>query len=115
MAKKIIFEDSYFALNLSGFHFLAALKSKVQIPYASIRSIQIAPFRLSIWHLRAPGTWIPFTAIAQGTFYYQKKKYFLSTESSREKIVIELVDHDYDFVVLEVDDAPSIVAKIREK
>ncbi len=113
MGKQIVFEQYECVLKLNGVHRITALKSEIRIPFHSIQTIQIGRFQPSLWMFRFPGTAIPGLPFHQGTFYHQKKKYFLSYETLRDHLILELQNHDYDVVVFDITDLETIADQIR--
>ncbi len=63
--------------------------------------------------LRAPGTHVP-GVITAGTFYHHGKCIFWDVKDPEKTIVIELADDRYDQLIIEVEDPPAEVQRIRE-
>ena len=100
-------------LKIVGMHKIWALKSSLQIPLASIRSVSIDPQLADKPRgLRAPGTYIP-RLITAGTFYADKKRWFWDVSNPNNAIVIELEGQKYQILVVEVEKPNHVVNQIK--
>jgi hypothetical protein len=108
-------ENDKVVLEVQGWDKLWALKSRLEIPRANIRSVRADPTIARGWWkgIRAPGTHLPGVIIA-GTFYQQGKRIFWDVRDPENTIVIELMDHRYDQLIVEVADPPAVVRKIQD-
>lgn len=100
-------------LEIMGIHKIWALKSRLQFPLSSIRSVAIDPQLADKPRgLRAPGTYIP-RMITAGTFYADKKRWFWDVSNPDNAIVIELEGEKYQMVIVEVEKPNKIVSQIK--
>ncbi len=106
--------DRHLILDVQGFDRLWALKSKLEIPLAHIRSVRTDPTRTIGWWqgFYVPGTHIP-GIIAAGTFYRDGKRIFWDVKQPANTIVIELDDERYDQLIVEVEHPITAVATIQ--
>ena len=100
-------------IEILGLHRIWALKSSLQFPLSSIRSVAIDPQLASKPRgFRAPGTHIP-RLITAGTFYADKKRWFWDVCNPDNAIVIELEGEKYQMLVVEVDKPHQVVGQIK--
>lgn len=95
---------------VEGLNKLWALKSRLEIPLANIRSVRVDPEAARGWWkgIRAPGTHVP-GVIAAGTFYRSGKRIFWGVRDPDQTIVVDLEDEDYDALIVQVDDPAGAV------
>ena len=100
------------SLEVLGLHKVWALKSRLQFPLASIKSVAIDPQLADRPRgLRAPGTYIP-RLITAGTFYADKKRWFWDVSNPNNALVIELEGEKYQMIVVEVEQPEKVIAQI---
>lgn len=101
-------------VTVRGFSKVWALKSRIEVPVRSIRSVRHDPdtARQRWKGLRFPGTHVPFL-ITAGTFYRKGERVFWDVVDAERAVVVELEDHRYDRLVVQVDDPKSAVRLIR--
>jgi hypothetical protein len=112
---KITAENEKLVLEVQGWDKLWALKSRLEIPRANIRSARADPAVAHGWWkgIRAPGTHLPGVIVA-GTFYQDGKRIFWDVKDPEKTIVIHLADDRYDELIVEVADPTAEVRKIQE-
>jgi hypothetical protein len=94
--------DNNFIFEVKGLHKLWAFKSQITVPQSNIVSVQQVEGPLSIFKgLKMPGTHLPFV-IAAGTYFKGGKKMFWDVVNSKNCIVVELKDSNYNQLVIEV-------------
>lgn len=100
-------------LEIQGWDKLWALKSRLTIPLAHIRSVRAdSEIARSWWHgIHAPGTDLP-GVITAGTFYQSGQRVFWDVHQADNAIVLELVDDRYDQLIVEVADPHRAVQQI---
>ena len=100
-------------LQVKGLDRLWAMRSRLDIPLASVRAARVDPkVARGLWKgVSAPGTHIPGLIIA-GTFYQDDKRIFWDVHDPHKTVVIELVGHRYDQLIVEVHDPESVVKMI---
>jgi len=96
--------------DVEGWDRLWALKSRLEIPLAHIRSARVDPEPArGWWHgLRFPGTQVPGVLTA-GTFYQSGGAVFYDVHDPERTIVVELDDERYQRLVIEVERPTEIV------
>ncbi len=100
-------------LEILGIHKIWALKSALEFPLSSVRSVTIDPQLADRPRgLRAPGTYIP-RMITAGTFYHDKKRWFWDVSDPNNAIVIELEGEKYQMLVVEVEKPGKVAAQIK--
>jgi hypothetical protein len=95
---------------VEGWDKLWALKSRLEIPLAHIRSARVDPEPArGWWHgLRLPGTQVPGVLTA-GTFYQSGGAVFYDVHDPEGTIVVELDHEHYQRLVIEVERPAEIV------
>ena len=96
--------------DVEGWDRLWALKSRLEIPLAHIRSARVDPESArGWWHgVRFPGTQVPGVLTA-GTFYQSGGAVFYDVHDPERTIVVELDDERYQRLVIEVERPTEIV------
>jgi len=104
---KVVFE-------VLGLHKLWALKSRLEIPAAHVRSARRDPDAVRGWKgWRAPGTYVP-GLIAAGTFYLKGQRLFWDVRNADNVVVVDLADEEYQQLVIEVEDPDAVVRLLGE-
>ena len=100
-------------LQVRGLDRLWAMRSRLDIPLASVRAVRVDPtVARGLWKgVSAPGTHIPGLIIA-GTFYQDDKRIFWDVHDPLKTVVIDLVGQRYDQLIVEVHDPESVVKMI---
>ncbi|HWM87160.1 MAG TPA: hypothetical protein VNO33_15010 [Kofleriaceae bacterium] len=98
------------SLQVRGLDRLWAMRSRLDLPIASVRAVRIDPrVARGLWKgVSAPGTHIPGIIIA-GTFYQDDKRIFWDVHDPEKTVVIDLVGQRYDQLIVEVHDPESVV------
>lgn len=112
MSRKIEFEQDQIVIKLSGITSVAALKRHVEVPYASIKKVSIEDFDVPFLHFRV-GTSMP--GIKEGSFLLDGKWCFVSYENHTNLLVLDLVEHKYGKVIIQVEKPEEIKLEIIEK
>lgn len=108
---KIIGDEMH--LEIVGIHKIWALKSRLQFPLSSIRSVAIDPQLADKPRgLRAPGTYIP-RMITAGTFYADKKRWFWDVSNPNNAVAIEVEGEKYQMIVVEVEKPNQVIKQIK--
>jgi hypothetical protein len=91
-----------------------AMKSRLDIPLAHVKSAWIDPEAArGWWHgIRFPGTQIPGLILA-GTFYQSDGRVFYDVHHPDRTIIIELDHESYTHLVIEVEDPPGELARLK--
>jgi len=98
---------------VQGWDKLWALKSRLEIPLAHVRSVRVDPEPArGWWHgFRFPGTQLP-GVITAGTFYRDGEAVFYDVHDPDRTIVLELEHERYRRLVIEVADPATAVAML---
>jgi hypothetical protein len=112
---RLIFETKSLQLEVLGLHKFWAFKGSFNIPYNSIRDARVDPAaaRRGWKGWRLPGTHIQ-GVITAGTFYKKGQRIFWDVGRSRNALVIELENHKYDEVIVEVENPVEDLRRIQE-
>jgi len=107
-------KDRTAVFEVLGLHKLWALKSRLEVPLAHIRSVRRwdPAAILSRPTLRWPGTYVP-GLITAGTYYGGGQRVFWDVVRPERAVVVDLADEPYDQLVVEVDDARAVVERLQ--
>jgi hypothetical protein len=98
---------------VEGWHKLWALRSELRIPRAHIVGARRDPEASKAWGIRAPGTHIP-GLLKAGTFYFDNtgdnQPTFVDVQHRENTVVIDLLDEEYNRLIIEVADPDAVVA-----
>jgi len=110
---QISIEGDRVHFDVEGLDKLWALRSRLDIPLAHIRAVQIDPEPArGWWHgLRLLGSNIPGILTA-GTFYQQGGVVFYDVHDPERTVVLELEHETYKRLIVEVEDPPKARAMI---
>ena len=100
-------------LEVQGFDKLWALRSRLQIPLAHIRSVQPAVEPAKRWFhgIKVAGSAIPGVLTA-GTFYQDGGLVFWDVHEPANAIAFELADERYQRLVVEVEDPTAAIRMV---
>jgi len=116
VGRAIEFEENQLVLKLTGLTGFFALKTRLAIPYQTIKHIFVEYFDAPRWMLRMPGTSIAPLNIFEGSYKYANEWYFLSYENRVPLVVLELEGHKkYSYVIFQMDDPGAAAHEIRQK
>lgn len=112
---QLIVKGDTLRLQVRGLDRLWAMRSRLDIPLAAVRSVRADPtVARGIWKgVSAPGTHIPGLIIA-GTFYQDDKRIFWDVHDPERTLVIELAGQRFDQLIVEVRDPESAVKMLQE-
>lgn len=112
---KVDITDDLLVVNVTGWDRVWALKSRLEIPLAHVAGARVTPgVRMSWKTLRLGGTMFP-GVIAAGRFYELGcGLVFWDVRDPEQAITIKLRDERYQQLVIEVDDPPETVERIRQ-
>lgn len=102
-------------IKLTGLERMWALKALVSVPYSNIDSVEARENSgLGLFSgIRMPGTHIP-GVLRAGVFYHKKKKLFLYLHKDNPVLKLELRDHQFDEILISLDDPYIEAATIQE-
>jgi hypothetical protein len=101
--------------NIRGLHKLWSFKRQLIIPRSNITRVkQDISVLKGCKGIKAPGTHIPGLIVA-GTFRNNGKKSFWDVCKSKNAIVVDLKNEEYDFLIIEVSDPESVMDLITSK
>lgn len=105
-------EGDRLVFEVEGFDKFWALKSRLVIPVADVRSARRDPAVVKGWKgWRCPGTNAPGVLTA-GTFYHDGKRVFWDIHDPERAVVVELDNERYDQLVIEVADPDAVVTML---
>ena len=106
-------DDRTATFEVLGSHRLWALKGSVKVRLENIRSVRHDPaITLGWWEgWRMPGTHIPGLIIA-GTYYREGQKRFWDVTDPRRAIVVDLMNEEYDRLIVDVEDPAGTVRRL---
>jgi hypothetical protein len=111
---QVILENDRILFEIMGWDKLWAFKSRLAIPFDFIRGARVDPDlarqRWKGW--RIPGTQIP-GVITAGTFYKKGQRSFWDVHDPAKAIVVDLENHKYTQIVIEVEDPMEEVRRIQ--
>lgn len=102
--------DKHLIVDVLGAHKLWALKSRLEIPLASVERVEVRPeTRLGWWHgARIPGTHFPGVIVA-GSYRKNGEWHFWDVSRAQNTVEISLVGHRYQKLFVEVAEPASAV------
>jgi hypothetical protein len=98
---KLSINGNLLSIKLNPLEIILAHRSSLNIPLDHITMVSIEKPKTNWGQVRAPGTHIPFL-IKSGTFYGMNRKEFWQTTAGFPYLVIELINWDYNRIVLTV-------------
>ncbi|MEM1127760.1 MAG: hypothetical protein AAGI71_13995 [Bacteroidota bacterium] len=103
-------EGDTVVFDVRGLHQLWAFKGRLDVPRAHIQGARRDPDVVQSWKgWRAPGTSVP-GLITAGTFHLDGDRIFWDVSDASKAIVVDLADHDYRQLVIEVANPDAVVA-----
>lgn len=112
MSRKIELEDNQLVIKLSGITSVAALKRHVNIPFDSLEKVTIKNFDVPLMQFRV-GTSV--SDIREGRFLLDGKWCFVSYENHENLLILDLVDHEYDKVIIQVENPIEAKRELEER
>lgn len=112
--KQIALGDNSISVQLNGWDMVWSLKKSLDIPLSTVAKVYLRPKKLRPPWLRVPGTYVPGVIIA-GTYIGRGRKEFWSSRLKSDSIVLDLTDHKFTRVVLDLPDAPKLIEEIERK
>ena len=102
--------NNSYVVQLKGMHKFWAFKDAITIQTEQIVRVHHDTSQLSWWTgWRVPGTSLPYV-IKAGTYYWGGEKEFLDVCNMENTIIIELKDHNYNRLVVEVEDVAAAIS-----
>lgn len=103
-------EGDMIVFEVKGLHRFWALKRRLEIPRAHIRSVRRDSQAARGWQgWRAPGTYIPGLVTA-GTFYLKGRRRFCDFCHPQNTIVVDLDGEVYHQLIIEVQDPDAAIS-----
>ena len=107
-------EPDTVVFDVQGLHQLWAFKGRLDIPRDQVRSARRDPSAVKGWKgWRAPGTSLP-GLITAGTFHLDGDRIFWDVSDPENAVVVDLSDHNYRQLVIEVEDPDAVVSMLNE-
>jgi hypothetical protein len=100
-------------LSIRGMNKLFSVMNSIRIDFEDITEVSVnLDDKIAIWPgLRMPGTHFPGVIVA-GTYLTKGGKHFYLRKRGKESIILELKNHKYSRVVVDVDDPIDAVSQI---
>ena len=110
----VLLEDHTFIFEIKGLHKIWAFKSKITIPKGKIIRAYQDIDEFTFWKgFRLPGTEIP-GVIAAGTFYKNGRN-FWDVMNKNNAIIVELQNHYYKKLIIEVENPQVVMNQLNTK
>jgi hypothetical protein len=107
-------EGDTVVFDVRGLHQLWAFKGRLDIPRDQIRGARHDPNAVTGWKgWRAPGTHVP-GLITAGTFHLDGDRIFWDVRDAANVVVVDLGDHKYRQLVIEVEDPSAVVTMLND-
>lgn len=107
-------EDDAFIFEIKGWHKLWAFINKIKVSKGKIIRAYQNTDEFTMWKgLRMPGTEVP-GVIAAGTFYKEGRN-FWDVMNTDNAIIVELHDHYYKKLLIEVENPREVINKLNAK
>ena len=107
-------KGSQYIFSIRGFHQFWALKSKINVPKDAIVKAYQDQEELHKYCGFRVGTYIPFIIIA-GTYYLKNKTNFWDMTREKNTIIVELKNHHYNKLYIEVKDPEAAIELLNSK
>ena len=100
--------------DVEGLHQLWAFRGQLEIPLAHVTDVEFDPDRVGRWWhgWKLLGTELP-GVFAAGTFYYNGELVFWDVRDPSNSIIVSLNDERYRKLIIEVDNPPATVNRLR--
>lgn len=108
---KLSINENLLQIKLNPIEIILAHRTSLNIPFDHISLVSTEKPKYDWGQVRAPGTHIPFL-IKSGTFHGRNNKEFWQTTAGIPYLVIELMDWDYNRIVLTMSDNKIWAEKI---
>jgi hypothetical protein len=112
MSRKIEWKEDHLAIKFTGMTSVAALKRHVEIPYTAIKKVSIENKHIPLLQFKV-GTSVG--DIREGRFLLDGKWCFVSYENHEHVLILELVGHEYDMVIIQLENPEEAKHQIMEK
>ena len=108
-------EGDTVVFDVKGLHQLWAFKGRLDIPWEQVAGARHDPEVVKGWKgWRAPGTSVP-GLITAGTFHLDGDRIFWDVSDGEKAVVVDLRDHHYRQLIIEVKDPAAVVAMLTDK
>ena len=109
---KLLFKEDGFEVDLTGLEKFSALKGKLFIPYSNLSSVDESVGDIHI-RTRLGGTSLGEEGYNYGRFQTTEGYGFYAMKSKEKAFVIHLVNNEYNFIALEVEDKEEAIKELR--
>jgi hypothetical protein len=107
-------EGNTVVFDVRGFHQLWAFKGRLDVPREQVTGARHDPEAVKGWKgWRAPGTSVP-GVITAGTFHLDGDRIFWDVSDGEKAVVVDLRDHDYRQLIIEVQNPAAVVAMLTD-
>ncbi|WP_309640564.1 hypothetical protein [Flavobacterium sp.] len=107
-------KENQYIFNIIGLHQFWALKSKINVPKGDIVKVYQDKNELHKFLGLRVGTYIPFI-ITAGTYYLRRKTNFWDVSREKNTIIVELQNHRYNKLYIEVKDPEAAITLLNSK
>lgn len=105
--------ENEFIFHIKGLHRLWALESLVKVPKSSVVKVYQDEAELHKFAGFRVGTYVPFI-ITAGTYYLGKKTNFWDMSCKKNTIIVELQNHRYNKLYVEVENPQAAIELLNQ-
>ncbi len=107
-------QDNNYVFHMKGLHKIWALRSKITVPKNDVVKAYQDQEELHKFCGFRVGTYVPFVIIA-GTYYLKGKKNFWDMTREKNTIIVELKNHYYNKLYIEVENPENTMSLLNQK
>jgi hypothetical protein len=107
-------QDNNYVFRMKGMHKIWALRSKITVPKNDVIKAYQDQEELHKFCGFRVGTYVPFVIIA-GTYYLKGKKNFWDMTREKNTIIVELKNHYYNKLYIEVENTENAMSLLNQK
>jgi hypothetical protein len=106
-------QDNNYVFHMKGLHKIWALKSKITVPKNDVIKAYQDQEELHKFCGFRVGTYVPFVIIA-GTYFLKGKKNFWDMTREKNTIIVELKNHYYSKLYIEVENPENAMSLLNQ-
>lgn len=103
-----------FIFEIKGLHKIWTLQSRITIPKNQVINAYQNKDELNNWKGFRVGTYIPFL-ITAGTYFWKGKRNFWDSMRSKNTIIVQLENHSFDKLYIEVKNPTEAISLLNNK
>lgn len=107
-------QDNNYVFHMKGLHKIWALRSKITVPKTDVVKAYQDQEELHKFCGFRVGTYVPFVIIA-GTYYLKGKKNFWDMTREKNTIIVELKNHYYNKLYIEVESPENAMSLLNQQ